>query len=298
MDVFQVSPSIRLIDLDPFVGYRRFIGGYLVCGEEKKAVIETGPTAAVPNLLAALDDLGVARDEIDYLLLTHIHIDHGGGVGAAARAMPNARVVVHERGRRHLVDPTRLWQASIDTLGDLARRYGEIEAVPGERIIDAGDGMEIDLGGVVLETLLTPGHAPHHLSVYCRPDDVLVAGEAAGCLCDGRPRPATPPPFRMEVSLASLDRLIALAPDKICFGHFGCHDDAVTRMKTARQQLVTWYETINAAAAAGKEPVEILARLREEDSALDFLDGLDEATFEREHSLLFNTIRGMTTTGS
>ncbi len=295
MDVFQISPSIRLIDLDPFAGYRRFIGGYLICGDEKKAVVETGPTAAVPNLLTALDDLGVARDEIDYIFLTHIHIDHGGGIGTAARAMPNARVVVHERGRRHLVDPTRLWQASVATLGEMAHRYGEIEAVPEERIIDASDEMQFDLGGVVLETLLTPGHAPHHLSIYCRPDDVLLAGEAAGCLCDGKPRPATPPPFRLDVSLASLDRLIALAPGKLCFGHFGCHDDAVTRMKTARQQLVTWYETINAAAAAGKEPAEILARLREVDSALDFLDGLDEATFEREHSLLFNTIRGMTT---
>lgn len=294
MDVFQISPSIRLIDLDPFAGYRRFIGAYLVCGEEKKAVVETGPSAAVPNLLAALDDLGVPPDEIDYIVLTHIHIDHGGGAGAAARAMPNARVVVHERGRRHLADPARLWQASIDTLGDLARRYGEIEAVPEERIVAATDEMEIDLGGVVLETLLTPGHAPHHLSVYCKPDKVLIAGEATGTCFDGKPRPATPPPFRLDVSLASIDRLIALAPDRVCFGHFGCYDDAVARMRAARQQLVTWYETVNAAAAAGKEPAEILARLREEDSALDFLNDLDEATFEREHSLLFNTIRGMT----
>lgn len=298
MDVFQVSPSIRLIDLYPFAGYRRFLNALLICGEEKKAVVETGPTVAVPNLLKGLDELGVARNEIDYIFLTHIHIDHAGGIGTAAKALPNARVVVHERGRRHLVDPTRLWKASVDTLGEIALRYGEIEAVPEERIIDASDEMEIDLGGVVLETLLTPGHAPHHLSIYCKPDKVLLSGEAAGCLCDGRPRPATPPPFDMEVSLASLDRLIAFAPDKICFGHFGCYDDAVTRMKTARQQMVTWYETINAAAAAGKEPEEILDQLRKEDSALEFLSGLDEATFDREHALLLNTIKGMSATPS
>ncbi len=298
MDVFQVSPSIRLIDLYPFAGYRRFLNALLICGEEKKAVVETGPTVAVPNLLKGLDELGVARNEIDYIFLTHIHIDHAGGIGTAAKALPNARVVVHERGRRHLVDPTRLWKASVDTLGEIALRYGEIEAVPEERIIDASDEMEIDLGGVVLETLLTPVHAPHHLSIYCKPDKVLLSGEAAGCLCDGRPRPATPPPFHMEVSLASLDRLIAFAPDKICFGHFGCYDDAVTRMKTARQQMVTWYETINAAAAAGKEPEEILDQLRKEDSALEFLSGLDEATFDREHALLLNTIKGMSATPS
>lgn len=284
-----------MIDLDPMPGYRRFIGCYVISGNEKKAILETGPTAAVPNLLAGLDELGIARDEIDYIFLTHIHIDHGGGVGTAAKALPNARVVVHEKGRRHLVDPTRLWQASLDTLGDIAVRYQEIEAVPDERIIDAADGMKIDLGGMVLETLLTPGHAPHHISVHCQPENILLAGEAAGVCCDGQPRPATPPPFRMEVSLASLDRLIALAPDKICFGHFGCFDDAVGRMKAARKQMETWYETINAAAEAGKEPEEILAQLRREDPAMDVLNSLDDATFEREHSLLLNTIKGMTT---
>ncbi len=282
-----------MIDLDPLPGYHRFIGSYVICGTDKKAILETGPTVAVPNLLKGLDELGIARDEIDYIFLTHIHIDHGGGIGTAARALPNARVVAHERGRRHLADPTRLWQASLDTLGDIAVRYQEIEAVADERIIDAADGMKIDLGGVTLETLLTPGHAPHHLSIICRPENILLAGEAAGVCCDGKPRPATPPPFRMEVSLASLDRLIELAPDKICFGHFGCFDDAIGRMKTARQQMVTWYETIKAAAEAGKEPEEILTQLRAEDEALDVLNSLDEASFEREHSLLLNTVKGM-----
>ncbi len=282
-----------MIDLDPLPGYHRFIGSYVIRGTDKKAILETGPTVAVPNLLKGLDELGIARDEIDYIFLTHIHIDHGGGIGTAARALPNARVVAHERGRRHLADPTRLWQASLDTLGDIAVRYQEIEPVADERIIDAADGMKIDLGGVTLETLLTPGHAPHHLSIICQPENILLAGEAAGVCCDGKPRPATPPPFRMEVSLASLDRLIELAPDKICFGHFGCFDDAIGRMKTARQQIVTWYKTIKAAAEAGKEPEEILTQLRAEDEALDVLNSLDEASFEREHSLLLNTIKGM-----
>ena len=233
-------------------------------------------------------------EAIDYIVLTHIHIDHAGGVGMAMKALTNAKILAHGRARSHLIDPAKLWQGSLNTLGDLAIKYGPIEPVPEDRIAIATDQMELDLGrGLLLEIHLTPGHAAHHLSVFDRANGVLIAGETAGVCIDGAVRLATPPPFKLEETLSSIDKLIALKPRRLCYGHFGCYDNALERLKLYREKVLTWYETVSSAAETGKNPEEILSLLRKKDTGLGYLDGLDKDEYDREFALLINTIRGL-----
>ena len=294
MEIHAITPTLRLLNLQPPIpGYKRFIGAYLFSGEEN-AIIDVGPTAAIPNLLSALTKAGTSPKEIDYIVLTHIHIDHAGGVGTAIKELSNAKVLAHSRARSHLIDPTMLWKGSLKTLGDLALKYGPIEAVPEDRIVVATDQMKLDLGhGLALEIHLTPGHAAHHLSIFDRASGVLIAGEAAGVCIDGMVRLATPPPFKLEETLSSIDKLIALQPQRLCYGHFGCYDNGLERLKLYREKLLAWYETVNSAARAGKNPEDILQLLREKDKSLAYLDGLDKDEYNREFVLLVNTINGL-----
>jgi len=294
MEIHAITPNLKLLNLQPPIpGYGKFIGAYLFCGE-KNAVIDVGPKTAVPNLLRALTELNLSSDEIDYIVLTHIHIDHAGGAGTAAREMSKAKVLAHSRAIPHLVDPTMLWQNSLKTLGDIAIKYGEIEPVPEHRLIAATDRTKLDLGkGLALEIYLTPGHATHHLSIFDRANGVLIAGEAAGVCIEGTVRPTTPPPFKPEETLASIDKLIALKPEKLCYGHFGCYDNAGERLKAYRQKLIDWHEIVGAAARAGKSPEEILKLLREKDESLSYLDQLDSDEYAREFALLINSIKGL-----
>ena len=294
IEVHAISPHLKLIDLQPPIpGYERFIGAYLFVGKQK-AIIDPGPTSAIPNLLSALAEVNISPDEIDYVILTHIHIDHAGGAGTALRHMPRARVVAHSQALKHLADPTKLWEASLKTLGDLALQYGRIEPVPEERLVAAEDLMNIDPGdGLFLEVHLTPGHAAHHLSLFDRQNGVLVAGEAAGVCVNGAIRMATPPPFRLDETLSSIDRLISLEPKTLCYGHFGCYSNAVERLRLARSKLLQWYETVGSAVREAKTPEDILALLRSKDRDLDYLDTLSKDAHRREHDLLINSINGL-----
>jgi len=266
---------------------------YLFCGE-RIAIVDVGPKTAIPNLLSSLAHLNISAEKVDYILLTHIHIDHAGGVGTALRDMTRAKVLAHSLARRYLIEPATLWQASLKTLGDLALQYGSIEPVPADRIEAATDLMRIDLGrSLNLEVHLTPGHAPHHLSLFDRTNGVLIAGEAAGVCINGTIRVATPPPFKLEETLSSIDRLISLEPRTLCYGHFGGYGNAVERLRLARSKLLTWYEIVGSAVREGKSSEEVLALLRQKDRSLDYLDSLDEPTYKREHDFLLNSINGL-----
>lgn len=227
-------------------------------------------------------------------MLTHIHIDHAGGLGTAIKEMTNAKVLTHERARPHLIDTTVLWEASLKTLSDLAIKYSNIEPVPADQIVVVADGMKLDLGaGLELEIYLTPGHAVHHLSIFSRTDSVLIAGEAAGVCIRGKVRPATPPPFKLEQTLSSIDKLIALKPQKLCYGHFGCYDDGIERLKLYREKVLTWYEVATSATKSGAKPEDILPLLKAKDRDLSYLDNLDKEEYNREYALIINTISGL-----
>ncbi len=204
----HIEEQLYLISLQvPIDGFKGFIGAWVHTGNPM-VVVDVGPAVSAPQLLAALAELG--SQSPDLILLTHIHIDHAGGIGRVAEAFPRATVVCHPKGADHLIDPERLWQGSLKTLGDVAKAYGPIAPLATWQLFPAYRPIHPGIAAID-----TPGHAAHHYSFLL--DDLLFAGEAGGVnlpLEDNRVylRPATPPRFFLETSLDSIDKLLAVEP--------------------------------------------------------------------------------------
>lgn len=195
---------------------------YLVGADGCYAFIETGTARGVPHLLATLAERGIAREAVDYVIPTHVHLDHAGGAGSLVAALPNARLVVHPRGARHMIDPAKLWAGATAVYGEAVMRavYGEIVPVPAERVIEAPDGFELDLNGRTLRFVDTPGHAYHHFSVFDERSRGFFTGDVFGMSLrsfdtDKGPfvyLPSAPIQFDPAAWHASLDRLLSHAP--------------------------------------------------------------------------------------
>jgi len=286
-----VADGVYQVTLTPRIdGFGDFISAWVATGTPS-FIVDVGPGSTADQLLQALELLGVVR--LDYLLLTHIHLDHAGAAGAISRCFPEARVVCHAKGIPHLVDPTRLWEGSQKVLGSLAAGYGPLEPIPAERFVAAQE-----FRTEALTALLTPGHAAHHVSY--RSDRGLFAGEACGVyyqLGEGREylRPATPPRFFMDVALASIDALMALAPARMMIGHFGVVGDGVGLLKRHRAQLIFWEEWL--ARMAGRYPAEEVLNLCAEgllqaDPCLGAFGAFPAPVQGRERYFLKNSING------
>jgi glyoxylase-like metal-dependent hydrolase (beta-lactamase superfamily II) len=221
---------------------------YLVVEQGRAAIIDTGTTHSVPVALAALERLGLGRDQVDYVMPTHVHLDHAGGAGALLQELPNARLVVHPRGVRHLVDPSQLIAGSTEVYGaeEMQRAFGTIVPAPPERVIEGGDGLEIDLAGRPLRLLHATGHALHHYVVWDAASRGLFTGDAFGIsyrefdTANGAYLFATTTPvqFDPEAWLASIDRLMAWGPEAVYLAHFGRVGDVARLADMLRRDLV------------------------------------------------------------
>ena len=195
----------------------------LVTGDSP-ALVDVGAQTSAATVRDALIRSGIGPDDLAWLVLTHVHLDHCGAVGDLAREFPNATVVVHPRGARHLVEPDRLVQGTAALFGRLAPVMGGLTAVPEDRIVIAEDGFEVPIGGGrVLRAVHAPGHARHHMALLDEGEGVLFSGDAIGVQMGGGDLyPSLPPPeYDVDAALATLDVLEGLGATRAYVSHAG-----------------------------------------------------------------------------
>jgi len=252
-----------VIQIDTLLGgWDRMTAGYLIEGGAP-VLVETGSQSSIDVLLAALDELGLGPDDLAGVAVTHIHLDHAGGVGDVAKAFPRATVYVHEKGARHLVDPTRLVRSAGMVYGDLLDSlYARLAPTAPERIHVLEDGEDIVVSpNRVLTTVDSPGHAKHHLALHDSQSGILFVGDAVGVrLPDaGVLRPATPPPdFDLDLAITSLHKFVDRNPAEVALAHYGLVPDPMDTLHEAEGILRQWAEVAEKAFREGRDIAEAL----------------------------------------
>lgn len=203
---------------------------HLLVEAGRVAIIDTGTASSAPQVLAALEALGLGRESVDWILLTHVHLDHAGGAGTLMQSLPLARLVVHPRGTRHMVDPSRLWAGTVAVYGEAFARttYGGLLSVDAHRIVQAQDGMQISLAGRAIDIIDAPGHARHHVCYYDGASRGWFTGDCFGLSyreihVAGRAfvfPTTTPVQFDPEALHASIERMLDRAPLQMYLTHY------------------------------------------------------------------------------
>jgi glyoxylase-like metal-dependent hydrolase (beta-lactamase superfamily II) len=248
----------------------------------RPAIVETAPASSLESVLAGLEAVGA--DHLDWIVVTHIHLDHAGAAGHLARRFPEARIVVRSEGAPHLVDPTKLWASASRLYDDMERLWGSMLPVPAERIAAvAEDGVVADLGdGRVLRAVYTPGHAAHHMALFEPAGGDVFTGDAIGVYLAevGAVHPATPPPeFDLEAALDSIERVRRLRPGRVFPTHFGPMPAVEPLLDEAGERLRRAVALAEQVAAAGGGLKAIIQAFDEEE--LGVLPGLDPVLADR-----------------
>jgi glyoxylase-like metal-dependent hydrolase (beta-lactamase superfamily II) len=248
-------------------GYEGITAGYLILSG-RPCLVETGTAPSAPVVRDALAGLGVGPHDLATVVVTHIHLDHAGGVGDIAAEFPDAEIVVHERGARHLADPSRLMASARQVYGAaLDRLFGKLAPTPAERITSVAERGSIDLGdGRRLESHYAPGHAKHHVGLLDSVSGDLYVGDAAGVYIPetGDLRPATPPPdFDLATALGSVRMFAGLAPARLLFSHYGPVEAVGDTLARSAEELTVWVEQTRRARDAGADLDHAVAMVAE-----------------------------------
>jgi len=293
MAIHRTLENIFLVDLDlSLPGFQNFLSSWIIKDGYSAIVIDPGPSATINILVRALHEIQVKR--IDYIFLTHIHLDHAGGCGALIRDYPETPIICHPKAIEHLSDPDRLWEGSLDVLGDLALAYGKPLPIARRSMYTE---TTMRWKNYNIQIVNTPGHASHHMSFLF--NDIVFAGEVAGiqvprsdCLYI---RPATPPPFMPQVALTSICHVIEMAPNAICYAHYGFLGNACKFLNKAKEQIKLWLEIIEEMKDKGLHLgySEIFEEIRARDSHLKFFNKFNPDIRKRELYFINNSIKGM-----
>ncbi len=250
---------------------------HLIEDRGRLAVVDAASNASVPRILAAVAELGRSPADVDYVLLTHIHLDHAGGAGSLMAQLPDARLVVHPRGARHMANPAKLWAGTVEVYGEAQATalYGRLEPVDASRIVEAGDGLRLPLGGRTLEVFDTPGHARHHVCYFDHAANAFFSGDTFGLSyreldVDGRPSiwpTTTPVQFDPDAMHASIERMLARRPAAMYLTHFSRVDD-VPRLAADLHRLIDAHVAV--ARSAGGEGAELQRNIEDGLRALLF----------------------------
>lgn len=255
-----------------YLGLEKYAACYLVVARDEVAIIETNTNYAVPRILAALVQLGLKKEQVKYIILTHIHLDHAGGAGLLMQELPHAELVVHPRGRKHMITPEKLIESVKEVYGKekYVELYGEILPIPAQRVVTGDDGLCLHVGDRDLVLLHMDGHAKHHLIVHDASSQSVFSGDNFGigypAFTFGTSRllfPSTSPiQFEPEQALKTYQRIVDLHPARILLTHYGVFED----IPNGHQQLVRWIEfsTLRASFhyAAGQREHSLLELLR------------------------------------
>lgn len=235
---------------------------HMIVDNGRVAFVDTGSNDSLPNVLEALNKVGLNRDAVDYVILTHIHLDHAGGAGTLMQAFPNAKLLVHPRGSRHMVEPSKLVAGVTAVYGAeyVENVYGDILPIPSERIIDAHEGLTLQLGGRELLCIDTPGHAKHHICIVDKASASIFTGDMFGLSyrefdVEGRQfiLPTTSPTqFDAAEMHASIDRLMSYAPQAMYLTHYAQLHDVPAQAAALRRRLDALVAVAEAHADAGE----------------------------------------------
>jgi glyoxylase-like metal-dependent hydrolase (beta-lactamase superfamily II) len=279
----EIAPGV--IEIDTLLGgWTRVTAGYLITGTSP-ILVETGSQSSVKVLLQALSSLGVDPGELAGVAVTHIHLDHAGGVGDVAKAFPEATVYVHPKGARHLADPTRLVASAAMVYGPLLDSlYGRLTPTEAARIHALEDGEVIAVGSSrSLTAIDSPGHAKHHVGFHDSESGIIFAGDAVGVrLPDaGVLRPATPPSdFDLDQALHSLGRFRERHPAGIALAHYGLVPEAEAILTEGEERLRAWAGVAQKAFQEGRDIEEALTEAFGED-----FSGVNDADREKLETL-------------
>jgi glyoxylase-like metal-dependent hydrolase (beta-lactamase superfamily II) len=238
------------------------------------ALVESGPGSTRAAVSAGLHEAGLEPSDLRYVLLTHIHLDHAAAAGALLEGT-DAKLVVHEAGAPHMIDPSRLMASALRVYGDaLTKLWGVMVPVPAERVRAVAGGERLDVGGLSVRVIATPGHASHHVS-YLLDDGTLFTGDSAGVRLGGTDllRPALPPPdLDLEAWRGSVERMVAAAPERLVLTHFGQVDGrhaAAAHLRSVVERNREWSEAVLTGMNAGEDDAALVARVqRLEDAEL------------------------------
>jgi glyoxylase-like metal-dependent hydrolase (beta-lactamase superfamily II) len=293
MHTKQIGKKLFCIDLETG-GYKNLIASYVLDGK-KAIIVETGPTSSIPNLLLGLKELNVKTENVGYVALTHVHIDHGGGAGTLLKNLPNAKIIVHSKGAPHLSDPRKLWAATKEVIGDVAELFGEPEPVPEEKIIVASEDMAFDVGDEVrIKVVEAPGHASHNLCYYEYLNEGVFSGDAAGAYIPefDTVYPTTPPPFRPDIALVSLDKLVSLNPKVLYYTHFGKASQAQKRLRAYAVQIKLWQRIAEEGIKKGQSPKTIRETVFRQDETIRGVISMLKANPVLRKTLVENSVQG------
>jgi glyoxylase-like metal-dependent hydrolase (beta-lactamase superfamily II) len=254
VDIKEVAENIRMFD-NQLYSIPEW-GSVYILNEEKKALVETGPTTSAGVVLDGIRSSGLRPEDIDYIVVTHIHLDHAGGAGALLRDMTNARLVVHHRGARHLVNPERLVKSVIQAQGEGAMaRSGEVVPVAPERVLAVEDGDTIRLSDKQeLSFIDAPGHAPHELCIYESRNRGLFTGDAVAVSLAGGEvfLPFHPPPnFDFEQNQDTIKKLTELKAEAIYYSHFGVSHRVQEDLQANLDKIQAWQDIVMEAIEEG-----------------------------------------------
>jgi glyoxylase-like metal-dependent hydrolase (beta-lactamase superfamily II) len=285
---FEESPGVHRIDLN-WNGLPGQVAAYLVDGGSELAVVESGPGSTLPTLLDGVRSLGREPEEITHVLVTHVHLDHAGGAGALLRHASRARVYVHPRGARHLLDPSRLLASAALLYGDrMDELWGEMAPVPHGRLAVLEDGAEVRIGGRRLVAVDTPGHAGHHHAFHDPDAGLVFTGDVAGIRLGRAPyvaAPTPPPEIDLDAWAKSLDRVRALRPRMLLPTHFGGVDDPGWHLDDFAARLAGWARWMEEQAAAGVGGPALAAALRDRATA-DLMAATGSEDIARAYAVL------------